>query len=346
MTRPSPLERYLRQIRVSQIGEEGQHRLLRSRAAVCGCGALGTVAASGLVRAGVGMVRIIDRDFVETSNLQRQMLFDESDADAGRPKAEAAAAKLRAVNSDVSIDFAVQDLNAGNVEELLSDVDVILDGTDNFETRFLINDFALRESKPWIFGACVGSIGQSMTILPGRTACLSCLLDEIPPPGTTATCETAGILAPASMIVASLELAEAIKILVGRESDVSGGLLTFDVWRGTFQRYGLDRLREFSDCRACQQGRYDWLSGKRGSLATSLCGRNAVQVLPPEGVTADWQSLERLARQSSDSRISPLLIRIAVEGYELSVFRDGRAIVKGTDDVALARSLYARYLGS
>lgn len=340
------LDRYCRQMRFGPIGEEGQRRLLASRAVVCGCGALGTVAASGLVRAGVGSVRIIDRDVVEQSNLQRQILFDESDAASGTPKAEAAARKLRAANSEVDIEFAVEDLNASNVDRLLGDVDVILDGTDNFETRLLINDFALRESKPWVFGACVGSLGQSMTILPGQTACLRCLLEDVPPPGTMPTCETGGILSPASMIVASIEVAEAMKILLGDHEQIARGLLTFDVWTGSFRRLALEGLKESSDCPACQRGDYEWLAGRRGSLATSLCGRNAVQILPDADCFPDWDNLERTARESTGAKITPLFIRFHVEGLELSVFRDGRAIVKGTDDVAFARGVYSRYLGN
>jgi adenylyltransferase/sulfurtransferase len=338
------LDRYSRQIRFAPLGEAGQRRLLESRAAVVGCGALGTVIVGTLARAGVGFLRIIDRDLVETTNLQRQILFDENDARLGLPKAQAACEKIREINSHVSVEPVVADLHAHNIDRYLGDVDVILDGTDNFETRFLINDFAHREKKPWVYGGAVGSTGQSMTIFPGQTPCLGCLIESVPPAGTMPTCETAGILSPASMIVASIQSAEAIKILSGNVDAVTPGLFVLDVWTGRVRRIGLDGLRERADCPACR-GEYRWLDGSAGSFTTSLCGRDAVQVAPPGEASLDWNAL--IARLAIDHSldIGPFLLRFAADGYELSVFKDGRAIIRGTSDPALARSVYARYIG-
>ena len=340
------LERYSRQTRFLPLGEEGQRRLLASRAVVCGCGALGTVIASALARAGVGFIRIIDRDLVELSNLQRQILFDEEDAKAGTPKAAAAVRKLRSVNSEITLEPAIADLHAGNVDDLLGDADVVLDGCDNFETRFLINEFCHRSLKPWVYGGAVGSSGQSMTIIPGQTPCLQCLVESVPPPGTMPTCETAGILSSASTIVAAVQVAEALKILSGHPEAITPGLLVIDVWTGRINRISLSGLREKSDCPTCVRGEFPWLDGKKGSQSTSLCGRNAVQVIPSHENSIDWTALkEKLARTFS-VQATPFLFRFTVDGYEISVFQDGRAIIRGTDDVAIARSVYARYLGA
>jgi adenylyltransferase/sulfurtransferase len=338
-------DRYVRQMRYPPLGEEGQRRLARSRALVCGCGALGSVVASTLVRSGVGNVRIVDRDFVETSNLQRQVLFDEHDVAAQLPKAIAAAEKLRRINSEVEIEPIVADVDHNNVEKLCEGVDVIVDGTDNFEIRFLLNDVAVKHGLPWVYGGCLGAEGQTMTILPGETPCLRCLMQECPPPGTTPTCDTAGILAPAVGVVASLEALEAIKILSGNRQAVSRSLTVIELWDNRIRQVDVSALREQVDCPTCKGGEFPWLSGQQGSHTAVLCGRNAVQLTHP-GTSL---SLDKLARQLEgvgQINRNQFLLRLKVEGYELTVFPDGRAIIGGTDDVATARTVYAKYVGN
>lgn len=340
------LTRYVRQIRFAPLGEEGQRRLLRSRALVCGCGALGTWVANMLVRAGVGTVRIVDRDFVETSNLQRQVLFDEQDAASGLPKAVAAAEKLARINSQVRIEPVVADVEARNIEELARDVDLILDGTDNFETRFLINDLAVRDGRPWVYGGCLGAEGQMMAILPGRGPCLRCLIPDCPAPGSTATCDTAGILAPAVGLVASLEVAEALKILSGNLDAVTRHLTVADLWTNELRQVDLSGLAAAGHCPACRREEFPWLSGKSASRSAVLCGRNAVQLSPPPGTPAGLEQIaERLSDLGELTR-NAYLVRLKAGAYELTVFADGRAIVSGTSDPATARTVYAKYVGS
>jgi molybdopterin-synthase adenylyltransferase len=339
------LNRYARQIRYSHLGEEGQRRLLASRALICGCGALGSLLANTLVRSGVGKVRLVDRDFVELSNLHRQTLFDEADVAAGLPKAVAAAEKLRKINAAVEIEPIVAHIGPDNIQALCADVDVILDGTDNFETRYLLNDAAVYLNLPWIYGGCVGAEGQSMTILPGETACLRCLLPQCPSPGSTPTCDTAGVLAPIVGVIASIEAQEAIKILSGRRAAVSRQLTVVDLWQNRFLNLDLHDLRDRTDCPACKRREFAWLAGKQGSRAAVLCGRNAVQ-LTPVGPGLPLEELAaRLATIGHITR-NPFLLRLKIENYELTLFPDGRAIVQGTDDVDVARTIYARYVGS
>jgi adenylyltransferase/sulfurtransferase len=338
--------RYDRQARFAPLGEEGQRRLAASRALVCGCGALGSVVAETLVRAGVGLVRVVDRDFLELNNLQRQVLYDEQDVADGLPKAIAAAAKLRRINSSVVVEPVVVDVTYRNIAELADDVDVIVDGTDNFATRMLVNDFAVRERKPWVYGGCIGAEGQSMTILPGETACLACLMSDVPPPGTTPTCDTAGVLGPIVGVVASIESAEALKILSGHPEAVSRRLTIIDLWENEIRRVDLARLRDGGDCRVCGQGEFLWLSGEKGEAPAVLCGRNSVQIGAADGAAV---SLEELAvRLSGVGRVerNAFLLRLAVDGYVLTVFPDGRTIVGGTEDIATARTVHARYIGA
>ncbi len=338
------LARYERQFRFLPLGEEGQRRLLAARALICGCGALGSVIANTLVRAGVGAVRIVDRDFLEWNNLQRQVLYDESDVAARLPKAIAAAAKLRAINSTVAVEPVVADVTAGNVLGLCDGVDVILDGTDNFETRFLLNDAACRLGIPWVYGGCVGAEGQCLTILPGQPPCLRCLLTDPPPPGALPTCDTAGILAPIVNIIASLQACEAIKLLAGRADAVSHTLSVIDLWDNRWRQIKLDRLREQGGCPTCRDREYPWLSGQRGSQTAVLCGRNAVQLSGcaiPESFDRLSQKLSALGRVAYND----WLLRLSVDPHEITLFADGRAIISGTDDIAAARSIHAKYLG-
>ena len=336
----SSYEKYSRQILFAGLGEQGQRRLLTSSAVIVGCGAIGAAAANLLTRAGVGKLRIIDRDFVEPSNLQRQTLFDESDALAALPKAVAAERKLRSINSGVSVEGIVADLSAQNAAELLAPFDLILDGTDNFETRFLINDFAVQNGKPWIYAAAVASYGLTMTIRPGETPCLACLM-ETQQPGLEETCDTVGVLGPIVNLIASLAAAEAIKLLAGRADALHGRLISCDVWSGHFQSI---RIARNPDCRACGHREFPYLKGEAQPHVT-MCGRDSVQI-HERGRSLDLTMLKnRLSPTVSDVRHNEFLLRFRVPPYEMTVFSDGRAILKGTKDPAVARSLYARYIG-
>jgi molybdopterin-synthase adenylyltransferase len=346
---PVERERYSRQILFSGIGESGQERLLRAGAALVGCGALGTVTANLLVRAGIGRLRIIDRDFVEASNLQRQTLFEESDAQASLPKAVAAERRLRAANSGVAIEARVEDLSPANAVDLLSGFPLLLDGTDNFETRLLLNDAAISLGVPWIYAAAVGSYGVTMTIRPGETACLACLLEngETLGAGAEATCDTTGILNAAASAVASLQTGEALKILAGppeaQPVTERGRAVSYDVWTGKFRSVRVERN---PDCRACVRHDFRYLNGAAQPHIT-LCGRDSVQIHERHR-KLDLADLARrlTAAPAEEVRNNDFLLRFRVAPYEMTVFADGRAIVKGTQDPAVARSLYARYVGA
>ncbi len=342
---PTQRERYSRQILFAGIREQGQERILASSAVLVGCGALGTVLAGLLVRAGVGRLRIIDRDFVESSNLQRQTLFDESDARSALPKAVAAERHLRAANSGPKIEAVVADLTPENARELLTGFNVVLDGTDNFETRLLINDASVAMNLPWIYGAAVGSYGVALTIRPVHTPCLACLLESGESAGTIsadATCDTAGILNAAAGVIASIEAAEALKILAGTPDALHGRLISCDVWSGKFQSI---RVARNPGCRACARREFTYLDGEAQPQIT-MCGRNSVQI-HEHGRNFNLTELSgRLASSAAEIRYNDFLLRFSLPPYEFTVFADGRAIVKGTQDPAVARSLYARYLGA
>ena len=334
-------EKYSRQILFAGIGELGQERLLASSAVIVGCGAIGAAAANLLTRAGVGKLRIIDRDFVESSNLQRQTLFDERDALDALPKAIAAERKLRSINSTVSVEGIVADLSPQNVAELLKPFGLILDGTDNFETRFLMNDFAVQNGKPWIYAAAVASYGVSMTIRPGVTPCLACLM-ETQQQGLEETCDTVGVLGPIVNLIASLEVADAMKLLSGGADGLHGRLISCDVWTGHFQSV---RIARNPDCRVCARREFSYLEGDAQPHIT-MCGRDSVQI-HERSRALDLATLKnRLSPTVSDVRHNEFLLRFRVPPYEMTVFSDGRAILKGTKDPAIARSLYARYIGT
>jgi molybdopterin-synthase adenylyltransferase len=336
-------QKYSRQILFAGIGEEGQERLLAASAVVAGCGAIGAAAANLLVRAGVGRVRLIDRDFVEPSNLQRQTLFEEADARDALPKAVAAERRLAAVNSQVRVEGIVADINPKNAEELLGGFDLILDGTDNFETRFLVNDFAVQQRVPWIYAAAVGSYGLTMTVRPSVTACLACLLaGERDGAGMDETCDTVGVLGPIVNLVASMEVAEALKLLSGRVETLHGRLVSCDVWSGKFQSVRVERNAE---CPVCVRGEFAHLEGEAQPHIT-MCGRDSVQI-HERGRALDLDALKRrLSPAVDDVRQNDFLLRFRVEPYEMTVFADGRAILKGTQDPAVARSIYARFIGA
>ena len=336
---PGERERYSRQIRFEPLGEDGQRRLLASRAAIVGCGALGTAQAAMLVRAGVGAIVLIDRDAVETSNLQRQTLFDESDAALGLPKAPAAAAHLRAANSHCLLVPAVEDLTPSNIDELLEGCAVVLDGTDNFETRYLLNDWSIVRGVPWIYGAAVGSYGLTMPVLPGRSACFACVYPS-PPAGVQPTCETAGVLGPVTAAIGALQAAAAIKILAGGEPALR--IATIDVWEGIVRQIAMPGRDP--DCRVCAHRRFDYLAAVHRA-PVSLCGRNAVQIHERRR-PIDLAALGEQLAPLGDVRRNEFALRFFAAPYELTVFPDGRAIIKGTTDAGIARSLYARYIGA
>jgi adenylyltransferase/sulfurtransferase len=333
--------RYSRQTRFVPLGEEGQRRIRAARVAVVGCGALGGVQAEMLARAGIGGLRLIDRDFVEWSNLQRQFLFDEADAAEALPKAVAAARRLARVNSEVTFEPEVVDLTPSNAGELFDGIDLILDGTDNFETRYLINDCGVSRGIPWIYGAAVGSYGLKMAILPGRTACFQCVYPE-PPQGAQPTCETDGVLAPVTATIAALQVADALKILARGPDAVRARLTTIDIWSGEIRQ--LAPPARDPDCGCCGRREFRHLEGARRA-PISLCGRNAVQI-HERSRPIDLADLARRLSALAPVRSNEFALRVALDSYELTVFPDGRAIIKGTTDVGVARSLYAQYVGA
>jgi molybdopterin/thiamine biosynthesis adenylyltransferase len=333
--------RYSRQIRFAPWGEAGQAKVRAASVAIVGCGALGTVQAEAMARAGVGRLRIIDRDFVEWSNLQRQFLFEEADAAEALPKAVAAARRLARVNSEVVVEPMVADLTAANVDDLFENIDLILDGTDNFETRFLINDAAVDRGIPWVYGAAVGSYGIKLAIVPGRTACFRCVYPE-PPQGSQPTCETEGVLAPVTATIASLQVADALKMLAQGADAVAARLTTVDVWTGTIRQ--LAPPARDADCPCCVRREFVYLDGSRRA-PISLCGRNAVQI-HERSRPVDLSALAHRLGALAPVRANEFALRVALDPYELTVFPDGRAIIKGTTDVGIARGVYARYIGA
>ncbi len=335
--------RYSRQILYAGIGETGQQRIQSSRMVVIGCGALGTVGAEMLVRAGVGRLRLIDRDFVEESNLQRQTLFTEEDARQAIPKAVAAERALRAINSEIEVKGIVEDVTFRNMEELCQDSQILLDGTDNFETRYLMNDFSVKYGVSWIYGACLGSYGISVAFQPPATPCLQCLLEEPPGIGTLETCETAGILAPVVHAVAAYQTAQALKLLVGHYP--AGEMLRVDVWENQWRLLPVLKAQD-EPCACCGSRVFRFLEGKQQDRLTRLCGRDAVQVCPGRQIRLNFQKIFRRLKDSGEIDFNKYLMRIQIDGYEITLFRDGRSIIKGTDDLSQARAIYAKYIGN
>jgi molybdopterin-synthase adenylyltransferase len=334
-------DRYSRQILFPGIGPEGQRRLAAARVAVVGCGATGACVASLLARSGVGYLRIVDRDYVESSNLQRQVLFDEADAAESLPKAVAAARKISAFNSEIQVEPQVADLTPASVDSLLSETDLVLDATDNFETRYLINDFAVKNRRPWIYAAAVGSYAATMNVLPGDTACLSCIFPA-PPQGTIETCDTAGILNAAVNLVGSIQAAEALKLLVDKRDKMRRTLLSFDVWTNHRAEVAAGRPRR--DCATCAKQEFAYLAGK-GRAQITLCGRNSVQIHERQR-PVDFEMMTARLKPHGMVKHNSFVLKFWRDPYELTLFPDGRAIIKGTTDAAVARSLYARFIGS
>jgi adenylyltransferase/sulfurtransferase len=342
---PELSSRYSRQILFGEIGIEGQHRLTERLAVILGCGALGTVQAEALCRAGVGRLRIVDRDFVEVSNLQRQTLFTEDDARGALPKAVAAQRRLGQINSEIRVEALVADIHSKNIESLVQGADCILDATDNFETRFLINDTAIKHRIPWLYGAAVGSYGVSMTVLPHDTPCLRCVLENLPAPGSTPTCDTSGVLSPIVNMIASVQVAEVLKILSGNFRRINRRMLCFDVWENSYRQIEIANVRDEGDCPCCHLHRFEFLEGVGSSAATTLCGRDSVQISVRNGSALNLKELAQRLKAVGKVQINEFLLRLTVGQFEIAVFRDGRGIVRGTRDAQLARSLYARYVG-
>jgi adenylyltransferase/sulfurtransferase len=336
------IDRYSRQVTLPYIGVAGQKSLLRSSVLVAGCGALGTVTATQLVRAGVGKVRIVDRDFIEYHNLQRQVLFDEEDVRDQIPKAMAAERHLRKVNSSVEVEGIVDDINYGSIQRHVQGMDIILDGLDNLETRYLINDAALKNGIPWVYGAAIASHGMTMTILPGETPCLRCIFPHMPEQGSSLTCDTAGVISSAPFIVASLQFVEAVKILIGASDQINRTLTSIDVWDGGVARM---EVQSSETCPACH-GVYEFLRPGSGTKTASLCGQDSVQILNPQKGRLSFPELAQRLEPLGPVSYNDFMLRFVADSHEMVAFPDGRAIVKGTSDQAVARGLYAKYIGA
>ncbi|MEM7228962.1 MAG: ThiF family adenylyltransferase [Planctomycetota bacterium] len=369
-----PSDRYHRQMLLAGIGEEGQQQLARTHIALVGCGALGCTIADLLVRAGIGRLTLIDRDLVELTNLQRQTLYTEDDARLAKPKAEAARDRLRLVNDNVTIDAYADDFNALNAERYLKGADLLLDGLDNFETRYLLNDLAVKHHLPYVYGGAVGTTGMSMVILPHSTAakpswsghigwrpgqstpCLRCLFPEAPPPGSTPTCDTAGVLGPVVSLVAARQAMEAIKLCVGAIDAVDTRLHSFDGWNNEDRSFDVSSAWREGTCPTCASGAFEYLDDQATSGATSLCGRNAVQITPPADRSSQRMDLHALADRLApfgEFRCNDSLLRGELrrdgddaDPLELTVFPNGRTIIKGTSEPEVARAIYARYIGT
>ncbi len=338
--------RYVRQEILGQFGPDGQQRVARAHVGLVGAGALGSTIADLLVRAGIGNLTLIDRDYVELHNLQRQSLYSEADVDAHLPKAAAAAERLSQINHSVTIKPVIADVNSVNIESLLADSTILIDGTDNFETRYLINDLAVKTGRPWVYGGVLATYGMTTTIVPNETACLRCVFPDAPDRGSTPTCETAGVLGPAVHVIAALQASEAIKLALGHTDRVNRHLVSIDIWNMELTRVPTGGPK--SDCRTCGERRFDFLNRATPNLETSLCGHDAVQVMVQPPVKLDLEALSDRLRPIGDVLVNRFLVRFTdpATGNELTVFPDGRAIVRGVTEPAVARAVYDRYVGS
>ena len=340
----SDLERYSRQMLFTPIGREGQQRLDAARVLIVGCGALGSAQAEMLARAGVGHLRIVDRDFVEFTNLQRQTLFSESDATDRLPKAVAAKSRLAAINSGIQVESVVADVNNSNVESLIKGSDLVVDGTDNFQVRYLLNEACVKNSVTWVYGAAVSSYGTTMTIIPGERPCLRCIFPEMPDPGSSPTCDTAGVIMPIIMTIAATQVTEAIKVLIGDVDSLHHSLMQFDLWTNERQKIKLGTPDP--DCNTCGRHDYEFLNASNSEFSAILCGRDAVQIAPGNTNGLDLKVVGSRLASLGEVKVNEYLLRFSSEGMEITVFGDGRAIIKGTDDIPTARSLYARFIGT
>ncbi|HEX9424103.1 MAG TPA: ThiF family adenylyltransferase [Pyrinomonadaceae bacterium] len=337
-------ERYSRQVLFSGIGSEGQRRLLQSKVLIVGCGALGTAHAESLARAGVGRLRIADRDFVEASNLQRQTMFTERDAAERIPKAIAAASHIGEINREIDVEPEIADVNHSNVERLVKDCDLVLDGTDNFATRYLINDACVKHKIDWIYGAAVGSYGVTMTIQPHQTPCLRCVFEEAPPAASAPTCDTAGVIMPIISLVSAVQVAEALKLLTAQTQSLHRSLMQFDVWRNEWRK--INPGPPSPECLTCGLGKFATLEAASEDFAAVLCGRNAVQISPAQATQLNFEELAERLRGTGEVKFNDYLLRFRTGDFELTVFQDARSIVRGTSEIKTARSLYAKYIGN
>lgn len=337
-------QRYSRQILFNGIGPEGQQKLLRSRVLIVGCGALGTAQAESLARAGVGTLKIVDRDYVEASNLQRQTMFTERDARERLPKAIAAKQHLSEINSSIVVEALVADVNNTNIEGLVQGSDVVVDGTDNFATRFLINDACVKHGTNWIYGGAVGSYGVSMTIRPHQSACLKCVFPEPPPPASAPTCDTAGVIMPIINMVAAIQVSETLKLLTGQFTSLHQTLINFDIWQNDWR--AIHPGGPATDCESCVKGVYETLGPASSEGAAVLCGRDAIQISPGKPVQLDFERLSQTLASSGEVTFNEYLLRFRTGDIEITVFKDARSIIRGTDDITAARSIYARYIGN
>ena len=344
MESQSHSDRYSRQILFAGIGEEGQRRLAAARALIIGCGALGSAQAESLARAGLGNLRIVDRDFVEFTNLQRQTMFTEDDAANRLPKSIACTNHLGEINSETRVEPEIADVNYSNIERLIAECDVVLDGTDNFATRYLINDACVKHNVNWIYGAAVGSYGVTMTIRPNESPCLRCVFPEAPAVASAPTCDTAGVIMPIINIVAAVQVSEALKLLTGQEKELHNSLMQFDVWRNEWRRISIGEL--VTDCPACSLHEFATLDPDNRDFAAVLCGRHAVQVSPAQPARVDLNLLGKRLASSGEVKLNDYLLRFQTGEFEMTIFQDARSIIRGTDDVATARSLYARFIGN
>lgn len=337
--------RYSRQAMFTGIGADGQRHLADAHVVCIGCGALGSVTANTLARAGVGQLTIVDRDVVEESNLQRQVLYDEDDVREGLPKAVAAERRLSRINSQITVRGVVADVHHANVESLIAGADLVLDGADNFETRFLVNDACVKQGIPWIYGACIGSYGLSMVVIPHETPCLRCVVEGTPPPGLTPTCDTSGVIGPVVNMIASIQSAEALKLLTRQPHLVNRDLVTVDVWDARVQRLKVRALRDLGECPCCSLHQFEHLAATHASQTSTLCGRNSVQISFPAGQPVDFEVVERRLAAVGPVQRNAFLLRCTIAPYEVTLFRDGRAIIEGTREPSVARGVYAKYIG-
>jgi len=335
------IDRYSRQILLPQIGEEGQKKLGNSSVVIIGCGGLGCIIATSLVRAGVGKIKLIDRDIIEYHNLHRQILFNEEDIKNQLPKAVAAERHLKKVNSSIEIEGVVADVNYFNIEKLVAGADLILDGLDNPETRFLINDASAKHKIPWVYGAAISTSGMTMNIIPGKTPCFRCVFPSLPLPGVIPTCDTAGVIGPAPFIIGSLQSVEAMKILIGAK-EINRGVILIDVWEGTSHRF---KVSSRPDCPTCQ-GNYEFLQVQFGIRTTILCGQNSVQVLDPKVESLSLEKLATYLKSLGEVSYDEATLRFTVDNHEIVIFPDGRVILKNSLDESLARELYVKYIES
>lgn len=331
-------DRYSRQILLKHIQEEGQETLAKSKITIIGCGALGTTITNNLVRGGIGHIKIVDRDIVELDNLQRQNLFDEEDI--GLPKASVAAKKLGKINSDITIDYVVDDINHGNIEKIIRESDIVLDGTDNMLVRFLLNDACIKNKIPWIYGGAIETYGMTMNIIPGKTPCFRCIIQNLPEAGSLATCDTVGVLNSIPSIIASIESTEAIKILL--KKNVNKDLIVYDVWNQNFQKILVNKKK---NCKCCGNNNFEFLNAKKKETMISLCGRGAIQITPAKQMNISLEELANKLGKLGDVEKREIILRFTIPDYELNIFRNGRAIIIGTNDMNIAKSLYAKYVG-